>query len=239
MVFLDDSLVVRHFIPPHHLLTLLERRAFCLCRQDEQSDNQDGVLPQSCFEQPYFGDLEHALGVTKSFAVSQAHAIAKLRERTVIMSWTYDMTEYMQSAYGEGRTRCELRATIGSLKRMLCYEFRRGCEFPPKERDISEVPKARTAPQLISPQYTNGVAAPPVIPSALATAIKRACYKDEKEVRVQAIINPDDVKLSRDQKVFWAVETFEGLSIAIGPNTPFNYHDQIRKLAATLKIPVS
>jgi hypothetical protein len=105
----DGSPMLHHFVRPEHLIELLDRRALHLIRQDKQSDPADGVLPAACFDQPFHGSLEQTLGLNPSFLRNQASAIAVLRGRTFIMSWTLTPSGPVRAIYGERGRRCELQ----------------------------------------------------------------------------------------------------------------------------------
>lgn len=213
----DGSRLPSHFIKPEYLAIMLRRGAFCLTRQDPQSDKDDGVLPAACFKRPYHGQLEQALHLSPEFLSSQAHAVAALRNRTFIMCWTCDPVGHMRQKYGENGLRCELQASEQAIKRMLGYEWLAGCEFPPKRRSLPEIPGGGATAELKEPSYTDGTQAISVMPSAFATAHKHEYYAVEAELRVEAIIAPREVPVGEnDHKIAWGVTSFDSMAIVIG-----------------------
>jgi len=235
----DGSRLLSHYIRPEYLVTLLRQRAFCLTRQDLQSDKADGVLPAACFESPHVGPLERALGLKPEFLINQAHAVAGLRTRTFIMSWTCDPAGHMRATYGENGRRCELQTSENGLKRMLGYEWFPGAEFPPKPRAIPEIPGGRATAELKPALYTGGTKAIPVVPSAGATAHKAAGFGPEAELRVEAGIDPPELKVDAGtERIGWELATVVGLSIVIGSQVGDTEAAEIARLAAELGIAV-
>ncbi|MFZ5495995.1 MAG: hypothetical protein ACOZE5_11770 [Verrucomicrobiota bacterium] len=235
----DGSLMLSHFIKPAYLISLLCHRAFCLTRQDIQSDPADGILPQGCFDQPHLGALELSLGLSPAFLKSQAQAVAGLRERTFVMCWTCDTAGHMRDTYGEHGARCELRTSELQLKRMLGYEWFPGAEFPPKPRAIPEIPGGRATAELKEPVYTDGTMAIPVVPSAGATAHKLAKFASEAELRIEAIVGPDGVPVSPEQdKITWSLAATTGMDIIIGSQVSEPEAAEIERLANALGMPV-
>jgi|CXWL01.1.fsa_nt_gi hypothetical protein len=235
----NGSLLLSHFIRPEYLLALLKYKAFCLIRQDCQSDPADGVLPPKTFTDPHQGQLEQSLGANADFLVSQAHAVAALRKRTFIMSWTCDPAGHMRETYGEQGRRCELHASGNQLKHILGYEWFPGAEFPPKPRPVPEFPGGRTSAELKEAFYTDGTRAVPVIPSAFATAHKGEKFEVEAEFRIEAIVVPDHVPVPPAQdKILWPMASFAGLTVTIGSKVPDAEAAEIEHVANSLGIPV-
>lgn len=231
----DASLLLSHFIRPQYLVDLLRNQAFCLTRQDAQSDKNDGVLPAATFTDPYRGPLENSLRLPKSFLQNQAHAVASLRERTFIMCWTCDPAGHMRDTYGEHGQRCELHASQHQLEAMLGYEW----NFPPRRRPLPEIPGGVATAELKEAFYTDGTKAVPVVPSAFATAHKDTQFASEAEFRVEAIVS-DGVAIPPAQtKILWKVATFSGFAITIGSKVAGAEAQEIAREAKALGIPVA
>jgi hypothetical protein len=235
----DGSLALSHFIRPQFLLPLLKNKAFCLVRQDCQSDPADGVLPPKTFTDPLQGPLEQSLGAKTDFLKIQALAIAALRIRTFIMSWTCDPAGYMRETYGEQGRRCELHASENQLKHILGYEWFPGAEFPPKPRPVPEFPGGHASAELKEAFYTDSTKAVPVIPSAFATTHKHQDFKVEAEFRVEAVVMPEHVPVPTTQdKILWELVSFAGLSVTIGSKVPDAEAAEIEQVAKSHGIPV-
>lgn len=235
----DGSRLLSHFIRPDYVITLLQTHAFCLVRQDAQSDPHDGKLPAACFNQPYMGALEHGLNLSPKFLANQAHAIAGLRGRTFIMCWTHDPGGHMRERYGEGGQRCELRVSELGLKRLLGYEWLSGSEFPPKRRPIPEIAGGHATAQLTEPIYSDGSEAIPIVPSFGATAHKHTDYAVEAELRVEAVIEPHDASVSGAQvQIAWALTSLAELTIVLGVKVSEPAATEIGGIAASLGVSV-
>ena len=233
----DESLMLHHFIRPEHLIALLERRALHLMRQDLQSDPTDGILPAACFDRPFLGPVEQMLGLNPSFLQSQASAIAALRPRTFIMSWTLTPSARMRATYGENGQRCELQISTLSLKKLIGYEWLQGNEFPPKPKAIAEIAGATATAQLKDPLYTDGARAISVVPSYFATAHKGEQYAEENEVRIEAVIRPENLPVgSEDKLIRWPIASFTGLGISLPGQIPSATAARISALLAELEI---
>jgi hypothetical protein len=232
--------MLNHFIKPEYLISLLERRAFHLLRQDCQSDPADGLLPASTFDQPFQGSVEEILGLKRSFLQSQARAVAALRTRTFIMSWAISPSASVRARYGERGQRCELQVSTINLKRMIGYEWIREDEFPPRSIPIAEVAGAIATAQLKSPHYTGGASAIPVVPSYFATAHKnKQRYSEENEVRIEVVILPENGCLRpSDTLIRWPIASFVGLRILLTEQTPRDAATRLYALAAGLNVPV-
>lgn len=229
--------MLHHFIRPEYLVALLERRALHLMRQDRQSDLSDGVLPVACFDQPFQGPVEKMLGLKRSFLQSQASAIAALRPRTFIMSWTCAPSAEMRATYGENGLRCELHISTLNLKKLIGYEWLQGNEFPPRPTAIAEIAGAITTAQLKEPLYTDGTTAISVVPSYFATAHKDEQFARENEVRIEAVIHPETVPVGTDDTLIrWPVFSFAGLGISPPERISPAIAARISTLAAELGI---
>ena len=235
----NGSRLLSHFIRPEYLVDLLRRRAFCLVRQDLQSDPADGVLPASCFESPHVGPLERSLGLSPEFLINQAHAVAGLRNRTFIMCWTCDPAGHMRANYGENGRRCELQTSENGLKRMLGYERTPDVELWPKRRSVPEILGGRTIAELKDVLYSDGAKPVPVVPSAWATAHKAATLAAEAELRVEAVIDPPELELDgKVARIGWELMTAADLFIVLGSQVGGEAAEEIAHLAARLGIVV-
>ena len=237
----DRSPLLHHFIKPEYLIALLEKRAFHLLRQDKQSDVNDGKLPDACFENPYIGPFERAIGANEAFLKNRAVGIEYNRHRRFIMSWTLDPSEKMRMKYGENGKRCEIQSSILNLRRLLGYTCIDGAVFPPKCRPCPEILQAKVRVELNEPVYTDGNTPIPVLVSTLASAHKDADkYEYENEIRIQAFIMPPSIQIGpNDILVSWPIATFEGLVIQVGPLISREKRDKITLLASDYGIRIN
>jgi hypothetical protein len=235
----DGSVLLHHFIRPDYLVALLECQKIHLKRQDLQSDPFDGVLPSGCTEQPFRSPLEDALGLSDLFLKSQAHAIAAMRSRTFIMSWTVSPSEGARAKYGEGGERCEIRASMAALKRMLGYETLSGNEFPAR-KPLPEIFGSKATAQLTEPVYTQGTTSIQVVPSFFATAHKHRDFANEEEIRIQVTI-PHETPLANPAAthILWPLNSIAGLHIQLTDKTPEAAASRMRELAADLCVEIS
>ncbi len=231
MIYSDDgSRVLTNFIPPQFLLALLQARAFHLVRLDQQrGDPDDGKLPPACFDQPYRGAVEDALRIPDRILKSHARTFESDRIRTFIMSWTIDPSEHMQAEYGKHGQRCRLQISESRLKASLGFERKQECEFPPRRRPVPEIRGADTTVELFEANYTTNTEAIPVVPSPFAAAHKREQYRDEAEIRIQAVLRPHDIPVPPKVTVIrWPILSFAGLGISIGAKVDSDLADKIR-----------
>jgi len=237
---IEATLILHHFIKPEHLIALMERKAFHLMRQDKQSDPRDGKLPDACFENPHKGQLEEILGVKGHFLKNHAMGIDARRSRRFIMSWTRDPSAHMREKYGENGRRCELQASAKHLTEMLEYEWRGGCEFPPKRRDIAEIPGSFAQAELKKVIYANDGSPVSLVPSYFATMLKdQNCFAQENEIRIEAVIQPDQIEVKEtDTLIRWAVVSFRGIKVILGENIALSEKDKIKWLASNLDVPI-
>lgn len=232
----DGSILLHHFIRPEHLVALLEKRAFHLIRQDlQKSDPNDGVLPPDCFSKPHIGPFERSLGIDEAFAISQAHAVASLRFRTYIMSWTKEPSEQLRQQYGENGGRCELRASANVLGSMIGYV----ANVPP-DQHVKEIPDVLACAQLKPARYTDGKTPISVFPSAFATTHKDAGkFTTDAEIRIEAVAETDDIEPTQmPPLILWDIHRFSGLSITLARRIAPQDREMIVALSTELSVPV-
>jgi hypothetical protein len=233
----DGSMMLHHFIAAEHLVTMLEKEAFHLIRQDTYPN--DGKLPDECFTKPYRGALERSLGLEDEFLVSQAHAVDSLRHRTFIMSWTHDPSPAMRAMYGKNGLRCEIQASARSVKAMLGYSWPGRHEFPPRDQIVSEIPGGTTTAELKLPVYSDGIGAISVVPSTFATGHKTANHEWEAEARIAASVLPYDLEVLPEHTIIqWKAASFHGLTVALSPTVSAKERACIVQLAAFHEISV-
>jgi hypothetical protein len=232
----DGSPLLHHFIRPEHLISLFEKRAFHLTRQDLQaSDPNDGILPADCFDNPHIGPFERAHRIDKDFAISQARAIASLRPRTYIISWTKEPSEELRRQYGENGRRCELRASLNALAAMIGY-----VRSVPPDQSLVELPGVLACAQLKSTRYTDGRNPISVFPSAFATTHKDADkFSIDAEIRIEAIAEADNFEPAQmPPLILWNIHRFADLSVTLASRIAVQERERISALCTELSIPV-